>query len=295
MISPLFKLTGEEAKGLLYGLLEVDKAQYAAHPEYPSIREAIRSGQVVYREADPDEHWQSIREIFGQIARSGVAYADCEDLGPALAAEDQVRHRVGSLPYAYSPRRGLFHVVTAVPTEHAARFGGTAFWPPALGAPPVQGYALQDPSAAAGMGVSHLGVRGKDRGRYGALGGLAGRAAGAVASGTKPIFSEFLEGAGLGGGLLRGLGREAGKQVRGVFSSFLGADEEDGSGSGRKTGRSSSSAAPEDDAEEAFAGLGDAVALEMLMESGVDDPDAILEVAGESLGWAAARAQRAGR
>jgi len=165
MISPLFKVTGEEAKGLLYGLLEVDKFQLRQHPEWPSVRSLIRDGKIQYEEYDPDEHWQTTRELMEQIGAVGVAKGDCEDIAVAMAADDQVRHGIESLPYAYSPKAGLFHVVTAVPKHASASFGGAALWPKASMAPPVYGYELQDPSAAAGMKVSFSGLRGKDLGK----------------------------------------------------------------------------------------------------------------------------------
>lgn len=162
MVSPLFQLTGQEAKGLLFGLLEVDKFQLAQHPEWPSIREAVRAGKVRYREYDPREHWQSYREIVEQLQANGEAFGDCEDLATAVAAEDQVRYGVDSLPYAYSPKEGLFHVVTAVPRTASGRFGGNQVWPKALGASEVVGFDLHDISAAAGMGVNpSSGVRGR--------------------------------------------------------------------------------------------------------------------------------------
>lgn len=157
MISPLFKLSGSDARGLLYGLLEVDKLQLREDPSLPSMRGLIQSGKVKYRQADPDEHWQSYKEIVDQVKSTGFGFADCEDLATAVSAEDQVRHGVGSLPFAYPPRPGLFHVVTAVPQE---QFGSIpqSSWPGARSAPPVPGYVLQDPSAAAGMGSDFNGT-----------------------------------------------------------------------------------------------------------------------------------------
>ncbi len=151
MIHPYFNMSGGDARGLLYGLMEVDKIQLREDPSLPSMRKLIQDGRVRYKRADPEEHWQTYKEIVDQTRYGGTAQADCEDLASALAAEDQVRYGVQSLPYAYSPREGLFHVVTAVPTgQYGAVPQGS--WPPAQGAPPVMGYVLQDPSAAAGMG-----------------------------------------------------------------------------------------------------------------------------------------------
>lgn len=212
MISPHFELTGHEAKGLLYGLLEVNKQQLRENPGMPSIRELIRQGKVVYEESDPGEHWQTYREMVEAVNKNGVAYADCEDLAPAVAAEDQVRHGVESLPYAYAPRQGLYHVVTAIPKTAPATFGGRG-WPGAMGAPSVPGYGFIDPSAAAGMGSNHLGVRGK----FGSLRSPGSSRFGAVGGGPKPglgLFSAFLEGIGLPtGGSGEDLARQAGRLV----------------------------------------------------------------------------------
>ena len=187
MISPHFELTGHEAKGLLYGLLEVNKQQLRENPGLPSMRELIRQGKVRYEVNDPDEHWQTYREMVENVQKYGFATADCEDLAPAVAAEDQIRSGVQSLPYAYSPKEGLYHVVTAVPTGAAARFGGN--WPGAMGAPRVKGYTFIDPSAAAGMRTSFSGVRAK----FGSL-----KNPGSVGNDASPVlFSAFLEGLGL--------------------------------------------------------------------------------------------------
>jgi len=159
MINPYFNLTGDEARGLLYGLLEVNKIQLKNNPDMPSVRELIGQGRVQYRQADPNEHWQSYREIVEQTYSGGTGYADCEDLAPAIAAEDQYRYGVDSIPVAYKPKDGLFHVVTAVPNG-AQVYGGQKF-PDALGAPKMAGYRLEDPSAAAGMKAVFGGLRGK--------------------------------------------------------------------------------------------------------------------------------------
>jgi hypothetical protein len=151
MIHPYFDLSGSDARGLLYGLMEVDKIQLRENPSMPSMRQLVQDGRVKYRRADPEEHWQSYKELVDQVEANGVAYGDCEDLASAIAAEDQVRYGVLSLPYAYTPREGLFHVVTAVPK---GQFGGIPqhHWPDAQYAPEIMGYVLQDPSVAAGMG-----------------------------------------------------------------------------------------------------------------------------------------------
>lgn len=205
MISPLFRVSGHEAKGLLYGLLEVNKLQLRENPGLPSMRRLIQTGRVRYNESDPDEHWKTYREMVEEVERDGVAYGDCEDLGTAVAAEDQIKAGVPSLPYAYSPREGLYHVVTAVPSSSAATYGAFG-WPGAMGAPRVSGYTLIDPSAAAGMPVRHVGVRGE----YGAL-SVPRR--GVQGAGTSPqVIAAFLEGLGLSG-LGIGDGEEAARTV----------------------------------------------------------------------------------
>lgn len=217
MISPHFELTGHEAKGLLYGLLEVNKQQLRENPGMPSMRDLIQQGKVRYEESDPGEHWQTYREMVEAVNRNGVAYADCEDLAPAVAAEDQVRFGVESLPYAYSPKKGLYHVVTAIPSQAGSRFGGS--WPGAMGAPSMRGYTFIDPSAAAGMPTGHVGVRAK----YGALTtpGSIGNSASAS------LVSAFLEGLGITPGSVnsdaaaRRVGELLKKGVSGGASKYL--------------------------------------------------------------------------
>lgn len=149
-ISPYFKMTGSEARGLLYGLMESDKIQLRDNPSMPSMRQMVQTGKVVYKRADPEEHWQTYREMVENVQRDGVAYADCEDIACAIAAEDQVRYGVQSLPYAYNPSPSLFHVVVAVPDgQYGALPRGN--WPRPQMAPDIMGYVLEDPSAAAGM------------------------------------------------------------------------------------------------------------------------------------------------
>ena len=165
-VDPKFDLSGEEARGLLWGLLAVDEQQLADNPDWPGVRQLIQDGLVRYRESDPEEHWQSYRELVEPVLSGQVTYGDCEDLACAVAAEDRVRFGVMSEPFAYQPSPALFHVVTAVPSGDSSRFGGG--WPDALGAPPAPpGYIYHDPSAAAGMPTTHVefgSVRGKPSG-----------------------------------------------------------------------------------------------------------------------------------
>ena len=163
MIDPTFKVSGTEAKGLLMGLLEMDINQLKEHPNYPSLRQLVKAGKVKYNVNDPEEHWKTYREIVEEYGKNGIAYADCEDLATAVAAEDIVRYGIASKPFAYSPRPGLFHVVTAVPEHSVREVFGSNSWPKALLAPPTPGYVLQDISAAGGMKTSHV------KGGYGAM------------------------------------------------------------------------------------------------------------------------------
>ena len=198
MIDPHFELTGAEAKGLLYGLQRVDEEQIRQNPSWPAFRELLADGKVRYERADPQEHWQSYRELIEQIKSGGTALGDCEDFAPALAASDVVHYGVDSEPFAYQAADGLFHVVTAVPARDSTRFGAL---PSPPSAPNVPGRVLQDPSKAAGMGSV-------TRPRFGAAPRLQemsmsfapdsyGYMYGASASGSArhrmPVFSEELE------------------------------------------------------------------------------------------------------
>lgn len=184
-------MSGDEARGLLFGLLESDKIQLRKYPDMPSMRRMIADGRVRYDAHDPQEHWKTYKELSDEAQKNGIAYGDCEDLAVAVAAEDQVFHGVQSLPYAYTPKEGLFHVVTAVPgsavggrqssvggvhrpTTDDRRPGTIPFgfdgWPVAMGADSIPGYVLQDPSRAAGMGSSfgYAPEVGSNMSRYGA-------------------------------------------------------------------------------------------------------------------------------
>ena len=156
MIDPKFNVTGAEAKGLLYGLLEMNLNQLRDRPDFPSIRQLVKEGKVKYNVNDPEEHWKTYREIVEEYGKNGVAYADCEDLATAVAAEDIEKYGVASKPFAYSPRPGLFHVVTAVPSHELSEVYGSGSWPKAEMAPSTPGYVLQDISAAAGMKTSQI-------------------------------------------------------------------------------------------------------------------------------------------
>lgn len=133
-------LSPEQAAQLAWGLMLVDLAQMqAAGPHRPRVRDLIRQGRLRYEVRDPDEHWQTYRELVAQLVTRGRAGADCEDLASAWAAEaradgwDAAAH-----PLIYRVHRRLSHVVVALP-GYAWRVGA--------------GYAVVDPSRLAGMGL----------------------------------------------------------------------------------------------------------------------------------------------
>lgn len=307
MIRPLLQMSGDEARGLLYGLLEADKIQLGKYPDMPSMRKLIAEGKVRYDAHDPKEHWQTYKELCDQVEQNGVAYGDCEDLATAVAAEDQVRYGVQSLPYAYTPRQGLFHVVTAIPNGAMPRAGrpevvsgarrsrgttgsipfGYDGWPVAMGATSIQGYVLQDPSRAAGMGSEHFGaepsvpryarreesVMSERYGAYGkegkGLGGLV-RQVGSV----KELGAGIKEGLGLKAGWERQLGAQLPGRL-GVKSPI--EPREEAAVSALRKGMDAEREAPSrkgsdhdededldlEDEDEEFGDLGDAVVSEM--------------------------------
>lgn len=93
----------EEAERLLLGLYGMDLLQL--RQGVPPISEALHRGRLRYVRWDPDEHWQTVREIW---ASGG---GDCEDLAAAVAAELTLRG-VPSRPTLYRVRPGLAHAVT---------------------------------------------------------------------------------------------------------------------------------------------------------------------------------------
>lgn len=296
MISPLFRMEGDEARGLLFGLVESNKIQLRKDPSMPSVRQLISEGKVRYDSYDPKEHWKTYREIVDEAGRDGVAYGDCEDLAAAVAAEDQVRYGVGSLPYAYSPRPGLFHVVTAVPSSGVGRssMGGTnpslpaayGGWPTADGAHRIDGYVLQDPSRAAGMGsfgyapeqeanVTQYGRDGRG------LGGLVGSFREGLLGGSSSRQAASDLGAGVrkGSGIEQGWAGQLGEQIPGLLGVHrASAPEGDSSRKAavsalRKGMDQQGEEAPsadldeeEDDFDEEFGSIGDAVAADMFGE-----------------------------
>ena len=219
MIHPYFNVTGEEAKGLLYGLLAMDMDQVRKHPEWPPVRELVKDGRIKYKEQDPNEHWKTTREMMEEVQQFGVSMADCEDLATAVAADDRVRSGVKSKPFAYNPHKGLFHVVTAVPRTDSQKFGGFGHWPRAMAAPAAYGYDLHDISAAAGMRTTFSGVRGKDETAAGARFGSTYERYGGLFSRLGRGLSEIATGAAEETGIPTGPGwtREVGRGLGRTF------------------------------------------------------------------------------
>lgn len=120
MVFPRIGIEPSEAAALLGGLVAVDRQQMrAAGPGRPRVWQLIRSGALRYDRRDPAEHWQTYRDVIGQIERRGFARADCEDLSALVAAELQVDGEdVAARPYVYRAQGRTYHVVVASP-----RFG----------------------------------------------------------------------------------------------------------------------------------------------------------------------------
>ena len=96
-------------------------------PKAMPILRGIQSGRVRYDRRDPQEHWQTWCELYGQM-RKGIAHGDCEDLAAAVAAELLYAGK-HARTYVYQSGPSLYHVVVK-----------TKRW------------GLLDPSRAAGMG-----------------------------------------------------------------------------------------------------------------------------------------------
>ena len=255
MISPLFRVTGEEAKHFLPALVNINVEELREHPEWPSVRQLIDQGKIQYRLADPQEHWQTYRELVEQIQQSGVAYADCEDLASAVAAEDRARYGVMTEAWPYQPRPGLFHVVAAVPTASATRFGAGSRWPLAQGAT-RPGFVLQDPSAAAGMGSNFSANKGESMSSSYGWNGRLRRAIG------PELGAGLREGLGLGPGWIRQAGSQLGSSLREMGEAGLDLGDGLGLGPGwiRQAGSQLGSSLRE--MGEAGLGLGDGLGLD---------------------------------
>jgi hypothetical protein len=112
----------------LRGSVNLSQMKKARVPKgrYPLIR-AIQDKRLRYRRADPEEHWQSWREMMEQLQGGGRGYADCEDLAAGVVAELS-RNGIKARTYVYKSGGTLYHVVVK-----------TKRW------------GLLDPSIAAGM------------------------------------------------------------------------------------------------------------------------------------------------
>ncbi len=167
-------VTPWEAVYLLGALTQIDQHQVrqaiAARQDPFAVLHGLQTGRIRYELADPDEHWQTRREILRRRS------ADCEDLASAVAAElnetvyvagsDTAAQHFGqdrppplprppgpvddpwvawgackpsfgavpdrAVPVAYKTRSDLFHVVV---------------WAP--------GWGYLDPSVAGGMGSDY--------------------------------------------------------------------------------------------------------------------------------------------
>lgn len=114
-VHPYFNLEANEAASLLDGLVSVNLSQinkaggFSGKPTFP-ILTGVQNGKVKYRRADPQEHWQSWRELTQQIEKNGTAYGDCEDLSAAVAAE-LVAAGQPARTYVYKSGPKLYHVV----------------------------------------------------------------------------------------------------------------------------------------------------------------------------------------
>lgn len=146
-IHPRMDLRTPEAANMLDGVVSVNLAQMT-RAELPRgvfpILQGVQQGRVRYERLDPDEHWQTWRELVAQMGGlqvvqvggdgrvsfggSGIAQGDCEDLSSAVTAE-LLYNGVPARTYVYKSGPRLYHVV--VKTDR---------------------WGLLDPSRAAGMG-----------------------------------------------------------------------------------------------------------------------------------------------
>lgn len=126
------RVNAREAAQLLMGLVNVNLEQLrqadAAGVPLPSLINAINAGAVVYRRADPLEHWKTYAETLAD------GWGDCEDLASGCVAE-LIHKGISSIPWVYrsNPATGTYHVI---------------LW----SAP----WGLLDPSRSAGMGTKEL-------------------------------------------------------------------------------------------------------------------------------------------
>lgn len=178
----MMNVSPREAVFLLGALTQID--QYQVRRDAGSRRDplavlrGIRSGRIKYRLADPNEHWQTRKEILEH------GYGDCEDFASAIAAE------LNETVYA-APEFGLAQALQSPPplprppgpvTDPWVAWGACG---PSFGAVPERavpvayrarsnlfhvvvwapGFGYLDPSVAGGMG-SDYGASGQERARW---------------------------------------------------------------------------------------------------------------------------------
>ena len=129
-VRPKLLLDTEEAAAMLPGLVQANVSTMT-RMNWPKgnmpVLNGIHDGRVRYHRYDPEEHWQTWRELVTQIDKRGKARGDCEDLSTAVAAE-LVYNGVPARPYVYKSGERLYHVVVM-----------------------TNPWGLLDPSRAAGM------------------------------------------------------------------------------------------------------------------------------------------------
>lgn len=132
MLRPTFsRMSTDDAAALLGGgLVGLNVHQMErAGPQRPKVSDWIKSGALRYSRDDPDEHWQSYKDIAELIERDGMAEGDCEDLATLVAAEMRVSGEDPlAKPVIYKSGRKTYHVIVSSPR-----------------------YGLLDPSIAGGM------------------------------------------------------------------------------------------------------------------------------------------------
>lgn len=105
-VTPTFgNLPVAEAAEMLQGLYKVDLLQLRNGT--PGINGALHAGKIRYDRDDPQERWQTIRDLW--VSGAG----DCEDLAAAVAAE-LTFSGVEAQPVIYQVRKGLAHAVVFV-------------------------------------------------------------------------------------------------------------------------------------------------------------------------------------
>lgn len=107
-----FGFTPEQAAEVVEGLQAVDQLQMGRQriSGQDTVTSRILGGSIRYKRADPDEHWQTWREL----ALSGQG--DCEDLAAAYAADLIIKGwDKGAKPLVYRVHPSLYHVIVWSP------------------------------------------------------------------------------------------------------------------------------------------------------------------------------------